>query len=74
MRKANAELLMTMNTCWFCTRSCAAVLFAPDDWSSMYETSILRLFTPPPAFSRPTRALQPISESPDVAEATPVFE
>ena len=26
------------------------------------------------AFSRPTRALQPTSESPDVAEATPVFE
>ena len=74
MRNANAESLMTMNTCWFCTRSCAAVLFTLDDWSSAKETSILRPFTPPAAFSRPTRALQPMSESPDVAEATPVFE
>ncbi len=74
MRNANAESLMTMNTCWFCTRSCAAVVFAPDDWSSTYTTLILRPLTPPAAFSRATRALHPMSEVPDVADATPVFE
>ena len=64
-----------MNTCLFCTRSWAAVVFVPGlVWSSTYSTSILRPLTPPAAFSRPMRALQPTSESPEVAEAAPVFE
>ncbi len=65
---------MTMYTCSFCTRLCAWVRLAADDASSTYSTSSLRPFTPPAAFSRPMRALHPMSELPDVDAATPVFE
>ena len=65
---------MTMNTWSFCTRLWAWVRLAADDASSTYSTSILRPFTPPAAFWRPMRALQPTSELPDVDAAAPVFD
>src|SRR6476646_4334516 len=65
---------MTRYTCSFCTRLCAWVRLAADDASSTYSTSSLRPLTPPAAFCRPTRALQPRSELPDVDAATPVFD
>ena len=41
MIKASPELLTTANTLRFRTRSCAAVRFWPDDWSSMvYEVDL----------------------------------
>ena len=74
MRNANEELFTTMNTCLFCTRSWAAVLFAPPDWSSTISTLILRPFTPPAAFWRSTRDWQPLSALRNVDPATPVLE
>src|SRR5436190_20614774 len=65
---------MTRYTCSFCTRLCACVRFAADDASSTYSTSSLRPLPPPAAFWRPTRALHPMSELPDVDAATPVFD
>ena len=60
-RNANGELSITANALRFCTRSCAAVRLAPDDWSSMYSTLILRPLTPPLAFCASTLAWHALS-------------